>query len=52
MRGINGTRSSIGIIFWVLVRGEEVVEEVVLVRFGLEKVVESFIFAVEVVEVD
>jgi hypothetical protein len=34
------------------VRGEEVVEEVVLVRFGLEKVVESFIFAVEVVEVD
>jgi hypothetical protein len=27
-------------------------EEVVLVLFGLEKIVESFIFAVEVLEVD
>lgn len=52
MRGINGTRWSIGIIFGGSVRGEVVVEEVVLVRYGLEKIVESFIFAVEVVEAD
>lgn len=54
MRGIIGTRSSIGIIFWGLERGEVAVEEVedvdevevvVAERLGLEKMVESFIFA-------
>jgi hypothetical protein len=54
VRGMIGTRSSIGIIFWGLERGEvavedvEEVEEVEVVvpeRFGLEKMVESFIFA-------
>jgi hypothetical protein len=50
VRGIIGTRSSIGIIFWGFVLGEvaaEESEEVVDVRFGLEKMVESFIFAVD-----
>ena len=54
MRGIIGTRSAIGIIFWGLERGEVAVEEVedvdevevvVAERLGLEKMVESFIFA-------
>jgi hypothetical protein len=54
VRGIIGTRSSIGIIFWGLERGEVAVEEVedvdevevvVAERLGLEKMVESFIFA-------
>ena len=40
-----------GIIFWGLGRGEVAVEEVLEVfvfeRFGLEKMVDSFIFAVD-----
>jgi hypothetical protein len=48
-----GTRSSIGIIFWGLDLGDVVVEDVdvaVFERVVLEKMVESFIFAVEEVD--